>query len=79
LGKLFRRKEETRWSEKEEKALKAISPIAEYDMALVESYYTAKHPADADYRRRDLLTLLNNWHGEVDRARNFKPKKEYNL
>jgi hypothetical protein len=26
---------------------------------------------EKDFRRRDLLTLLNNWQGELDRARKF--------
>lgn len=73
LGKLFRRRESTLPTPKEMKALKAITPIPAEDFKLIESYYNFPHPPAADYRRRDLQTLLNNWPGELDRARRFKP------
>jgi hypothetical protein len=79
LGKLWNRRDSTKWTKEELKAIKLIEPIGEDDLKAIERYYTAKHPADADYRRRDMITLLNNWNGEVDRARKFQPKKEYNL
>jgi hypothetical protein len=41
------------------------------DLASLEQYYMAKMSADQDYRRRDVVTLLNNWNGEIDRARAF--------
>ena len=31
--------------------------------------------AKDDYRRRDVVTLLNNWQGEVDRARKWVPAR----
>ena len=72
ICRIMRRKETTRWSKKEVEAWKLLTPIADDDFLAVEKYYRAKLPADKDYRRRDLSTLLNNWNGEVDRARNFK-------
>jgi len=75
LGKLFRRRESTKPNQKERKALKAITPIPDDDLTLIEAYYNASHPPDADYRRRDLQTLINNWPGELDRANRFKPAK----
>lgn len=69
---LFRRQPATKWTDKELKALKLIEPVPEADMQTVEAYYTASHPPDRDYRRRDLQTLLNNFAGELDRARRFK-------
>jgi uncharacterized protein YdaU (DUF1376 family) len=75
LGKLFRRRESTKPTQKERKALKAITPIPDDDLTLIEAYYNAPHPPDADYRRRDLQTLINNWPGELDRATRFKPAK----
>ena len=69
FNKIFRRKPTTRWDAKETKALKALEPINEEDVTLVERYYTQQIPADRDYRRRDLLTLLSNFNGEADRAR----------
>jgi len=75
LGALFRRRPETPWSEKERKAYKAAA-VQEGDLELVERYYSASIAQAFDYRRRDLCTLLNNFPGEVDRARNFKPKSD---
>jgi hypothetical protein len=72
LGKLFGRRQSTIWSAKELKAWKEISPIDEEDFQSVERYYGASIPADKNYRRRDLQTLLNNFSGEVDRARTWK-------
>lgn len=69
---LLRRRTTTRWSLKEIVAWKAITPVAEEDFLVLEKYYRAKLPLDRDYRRREVLTLLNNWNGEVDKARNFK-------
>ncbi|MBK1835380.1 hypothetical protein [Roseibacillus ishigakijimensis] len=48
--------------------------FSEDDLATLEGYYLAKHESGRDYRRRDLQTLLNNWTGELDRARNWKPE-----
>lgn len=73
LGKLFRRRESTQPTQKELKALKVITPIPAEDFKLIEAYYNFSHPPAADYRRRDLQTLLNNWPGELDRARRFRP------
>lgn len=72
LGKLFKRKETTRWDAKEEKAVKSLVSPLEDDLRLLEAYYGASIPKDQDYRRHDLVTLLNNFNGEVDRARKFK-------
>jgi len=72
LGKLFKRRETTPWSEKEIKAWKLITPVAEEDMDCLENYYRAKIPDASNFRRRDLGTLLNNFSGELDRARKFK-------
>lgn len=69
----FRRKESYRWSDDEVKSFRKLEP-SEEDLNLLEFYYTYPHPADEDYRRRDLKTLLNNWSGELDRARRFEAK-----
>jgi len=79
LGILFKRRETTRWSKPELKALREIEPIPEEDFQAVEKYYTLTIPKESDFRRHDLVTLLNNWNGEVDRARKFKLAKDYNL
>jgi hypothetical protein len=75
LGKLFRRKAVTPWNWKEEAAFKALLPIDDEELQAVERYYSETIPKEKDYRRRDLQTLLNNWSGEVDRARGRMPAK----
>lgn len=69
LNRLFRRREASKWSAKELKAYEAgaeLCPIDEFEM--VEAYYLSGVP----YLRKDLQTLLNNWNGEVDRARKWR-------
>lgn len=73
LNALFNRRDTTRWSPREEKALKSIGHIEEEDLRILEEYYSADIPKDKDWRRHDILTLLNNFPGEVDRARNYRP------
>ena len=69
LGGVFKRRESTPWSEKELKAFKESALKAHpEDFDLVIAYYQS----DAPYKRKDLQTLLNNWNGEVDRARDWK-------
>lgn len=68
IAAMFRRKLTTGWSKKEYEAYRSLGTIDADDLSLMEDYYKAPMPPDADYRRRDLLTCLNNWQGEVDRA-----------
>lgn len=80
LGSWFRRKPTTRWSAKEVKAFKAICDHDGFppEIHVVRAWYTAKiNEKDADFRRRDLLTLLNNWTGEIDRAKQFITTRRY--
>jgi len=69
IGRWFGRQPDTRWIVAEAEALAAISPINCSDIDLLEEYYQRDIPPPEDIRRRDLLTLLNNWAGEIDRAR----------
>jgi len=68
IGAWFGRKPSTLWTLYEAEALVELGHIPEEDLELLESYYTGDH-AQADVRRRDITTLLNNWAGELDRAR----------
>jgi hypothetical protein len=74
LNALFHRRENTAWSEREKKAIRTISqhPSFESELAEIEAYYATGHK----YLRKDLLTLINNWAGELDRARNYVPESE---
>jgi len=52
--------------------LLAAKAIEEGDLAIVGAYHMGK----AEYRRRNLETLLNNWDAEVSRAREWIQKKK---
>ena len=75
---LFRRRASTVWGKSEKKAwasnCKAVEATAEEDLHLLEARFS--DPAQAQYRRRDLATLLNNWNAEIDRARQFASNPE---
>jgi len=71
VGAIFRRKPGTFWSEKEVKRFKTLLPFNAQDFAIVERYYARQWPpcSDRNMLRHDLYTFLNNYPGEVDRAR----------
>ena len=77
-GKLFRRYESTLWTIAEEEALAQIDPLPK-ELQLLKSYYSANFRKDEDYRRRNLLTLLNNWNSELDRARAWAKEAQKGL
>jgi len=70
----FRRRDTTPWSEKECRQYAALAKAGMMDeesLSMVEAYYAANLPNDMmDIRRTTVEILLNNWGGEVDRARN---------
>lgn len=74
IGSWYGRRTDTPWTVYETLQLIRINPSDE-NIALMEKYYTSP---DADFKRRDVPTLLNNWQGELDRARNFTgaPKRK---
>lgn len=49
----------------------AVTATAPDEWLQLEAYYAADLPDKDDYRRRDLSTLLNNWSGELTRARRW--------
>ena len=53
-----------------------LGTISGDDFDVLESYYTARIAKDDDIRRRDVPTLLNNWSGELDRARGYLARQE---
>lgn len=84
IATIFHRKLETGWNEKEVRAYKKIGTVDDEDMTAVEAYYAAHWPPNRDLNilRHDLMTFLNNFQGEVGRAKvwaqpataNQKPK-----
>jgi hypothetical protein len=68
------RRPTTPWSAKELKAWKQIpKPIDSEDWQALKWFYTR---SGCKYLRRDLCTLLNNWTGEIDRAKNYDPNEK---
>jgi hypothetical protein len=67
INKWFSRRENTEWSDKELKALKLVVKLKtpESDLQLLDARYESKNK----YRRKDILTLLNNWNTEIDRCK----------
>lgn len=51
------------------RAMPAIQATSEADWQLLEQFYAA--PQSETYSRKDLAGLLNNWNGEIDRARTW--------
>jgi hypothetical protein len=76
VERLMRRRESTPLSANEAKAYKAALPAIlatqEADWVALEAFYAA--PQSETFARKDLPQLLNNWNGELDKARNWKPK-----
>lgn len=69
IGLFLKRRPETDWQENEIKAFKAISFDPE-EVSIVEAFYKApERDKEPLFRRTGMLALLNNWNGEVDKAR----------
>ncbi len=73
IARLFNRRPLTPWSEKEvrryrqlvkDKVLTSVD-----DLDVIERYYVYQRKRENGIHRRDLYTFLNNFSGELDRAR----------
>ena len=71
IGDWFGRKPTTLWSMLEADALKSVNPT-EDELLVMRGFYEADIPKKEDIRRRDIITMLNNWTGEYDKAVEFK-------
>lgn len=71
----FNRRPTTPWNDKEKRAWRKVDKSDE-SISDLNAYYTAEIPDGEDYRRHDLVTLLNNWNGEIDRAKAFISKSK---
>lgn len=73
LGALFGRRSATEWSDDELKKFKKVKPereLFEDELRLIEWFYLLEQKPNALlWRRKELVTLLNNWNGELDKAR----------
>jgi len=86
IAAMFHRRLTTAWSEDEVAAYRKIGTIEPDDLSALESYYkTERAKGDDGRQRRDLKTFLNNYAGEIDKARaaNFTPpepkREQYTL
>ena len=72
IGSWFGRKEATAWSEKELRAFRGLKLADDEDFELMRTRYAHSRPKgdDGTYRRTTVQTLLTNWTGELDKARN---------
>lgn len=75
IGSWFNRGPETLWTLAEGIALMTIQPPSS-EVETLECYYRADIDKERDFRRHDLITLLNNWTGELDRARIWNAENE---
>jgi hypothetical protein len=70
---LMNRRPETPLTAKESRAFsknrKAIEATTEEDWKALEAFYKA--PQEQTFARKDLATLVNNWNGEIDRAKKW--------
>ena len=68
VGELLGRRQTTFWNVEEAIALGQVNP-SEEDIEEMLPFYSAIMPPGQDFRRREIITLLNNWNGELDKAR----------
>lgn len=73
IAALVKRRPTTPWSDKEERQYKKLFKAGCFnslpDLELLEQFYAFQHKrGDDGIHRRDLLTLLNKWPGELDKA-----------
>ncbi len=73
ISDIFHRRHTTPWTDKEVRAYRALGSIDGEELAAVEAYYAGNWPPEREKNnlRHDLGTFLNNFRGEVDRARTW--------
>lgn len=81
IATLFHRKLTTAWSEKEIKAFRKLVRAKCFEtmdeLTLIERYYfVERKKGDKGIHRRDLSTFLNNFSGELDRARAWEHRRK---
>jgi hypothetical protein len=71
-NRLLGRRDTTAWSPAELRAAKLHLDTCEEDWQLLEKLYAKRGEKDV-FTRQSMLTLLNNWGGEIDKARAMFP------
>ena len=76
--KLHGKRESTPWDKSELAAWKTaqavVAATTEDEWTLLEAFYAA--PQDKTYARKSLATTLNNWAGEISRAREWAKRNQ---
>lgn len=74
VAAIFGRRPTTVWTGDEIEKYRKIGPIEEDDLALVEAFYSAPddNPDKPLYHRTTLEVFLNNFQGEMDKARKWR-------
>jgi hypothetical protein len=77
---LFKRRHETPWSEAEIRAFREAvkTGLTVETMGEVAAFYKAERKKESHYCRREILTFLRHYAGEVDKARASKPQGKAN-
>lgn len=71
LNRMFKRRDTTRWSAKELHALEVTLGTTDEEWDALIAYY-AHAGKEGYFCRNNLITCLNNWAGEIDKARRGK-------
>ncbi len=71
LNRMFKRRDTTRWSAKELQALEITLGTTDEEWDALLAYY-AHAGKEGYFCRNNLITCLNNWAGEIDKARRGK-------
>lgn len=75
LAAIYGRRKGTAWSASELTAYARIrNAVDEHELAMVERYYGVHRKKPENYCRRELLTFLRHYQGEVDKARDWCEK-----
>jgi hypothetical protein len=72
ISALFHRRYSTPWTDKESRQYNRLLKdgyLGEDDLEVIERYYVYQRRKENGIHRRDLYTFLNNYAGELDRAR----------
>ncbi len=72
ISTMFGRRITSQWTEKEVKRYRDLVKsgyLSDEDLELIERYYVYQRKRENGIHRRDLYTFLNNFSGELDRAR----------
>ena len=75
IGSWFDRQESTLWTNQELQALIDASPTPEQIEGMEVFYEANETEPPTLHRRKSLITMLNNWSGELDKARDYYKKR----